>query len=140
MAPWFLFLSGALSICALILPGISGAFMLVLLGKYNHFIAAVNAGDLSVLVPVAAGGIAGLLSFVRILSWFLKRYQHTTHAVLTGLVTGSLRKLWPWDFIGNKLVDSASKAPQIEQISFALILALIGFISILVIDHLSAKQ
>ncbi|MCH2667711.1 MAG: DUF368 domain-containing protein [Deinococcales bacterium] len=138
--PWFLFLCGGLSICALILPGISGAYVLVLLGKYNHLLVAINSGDLSVLGPVAAGSLIGLLSFVRLLSWLLKHYQHTTHAVLTGLVMGSLRKLWPWNLTGNKLLDTTPTAPQLEQISVALILALIGFLTVLVLDHLSAKQ
>ena len=114
--------------------------MLVLLGKYNHLLVAINSGDLSVLGPVAAGSLIGLLSFVRLLSWLLKHYQHTTHAVLTGLVMGSLRKLWPWNLTGNKLLDTTPTAPQLEQISVALILALIGFLTVLVLDHLSAKQ
>jgi putative membrane protein len=94
--PWFLFLSGALAICAMILPGISGAFILLLLGKYQHVLDAVVQGDFITLMIVAAGGVAGLIVFARLLRWLLKNFHDATIAVLAGLMVGSLRKLWPW--------------------------------------------
>ena len=94
--PWFLFLSGALAICAMILPGISGAFILVLLGKYHFVLDAVNQGDLFTLSFVASGAAAGLISFARILAWLFKKYNEMTIAIMTGFMLGSLRKIWPW--------------------------------------------
>lgn len=93
---WFLFLSGALAICAMILPGISGAFILVLLGKYQTVLAAVNQRDGVTLALVAAGAAVGIVSFAQFLGWLLRRYHDATVALLTGLMLGSLRKVWPW--------------------------------------------
>lgn len=95
-APWFLFISGALAICAMILPGISGAFILVLLGKYQYVLDAVNDLDFFILAVVASGAVVGLMSFARLLSWLFKKYQKMTIALLVGLMLGSLRKIWPW--------------------------------------------
>jgi putative membrane protein len=95
-ALWFLFISGVLAICAMILPGISGAYILVLLGKYRYTLEALNKGDLPVLVVLTAGAVVGLLSFARVIGWLLKRYHDVTMAVLIGLLPGSLRKIWPW--------------------------------------------
>lgn len=94
--PWFLFLSGAVAICAMILPGISGAFILVLLGKYQYVLDAVVHFDVLTLALVAAGCVVGLLSFVRLLRWLLQHYHDPTVAVLAGFMLGSLRKVWPW--------------------------------------------
>jgi len=95
-ALWFLFLSGMLAICAMILPGISGAYILVLLGKYQYALQAINKGDLLVLFILASGALFGLLSFVRVIGWLLKKYHDVTMAVLIGLMLGSLRTIWPW--------------------------------------------
>jgi putative membrane protein len=95
-SPWFLFMCGALAICAMILPGISGAFILVLLGKYHFVLDAVNQRDFITLAIVASGAAVGLISFVRLLSWLFKKYQEMTIAIMIGLMLGSLRKIWPW--------------------------------------------
>jgi putative membrane protein len=95
-APWFLFLSGALAICAMILPGISGAFILVLLGKYQDVLDAVVIGDVTTLAIVAGGCVVGLLSFARLLRWLFQHYHDVVVATLMGLMLGSLRKVWPW--------------------------------------------
>ena len=95
-APWFLFISGAIAICAMILPGISGAFILVLMGKYLYVLDAVKDRDLFTLLLVAAGAGFGLAGFSRLLKWFFKRYHDSMIAVLTGFMLGSLRKVWPW--------------------------------------------
>lgn len=94
--PWFLFLSGFIAICAMILPGISGAFILVLLGKYQDVLDALIHLDLLTLSVFAFGAVIGLISFVRVLRWLLMRYHDGTVAVLTGMMIGSLRKVWPW--------------------------------------------
>ncbi|MDP7422450.1 MAG: DUF368 domain-containing protein, partial [bacterium] len=83
-------------ICAMILPGISGAFILVLLGKYHYVLDAVNNRNIWVLFLVAAGAGLGLITFARFLDWLFKKHHDKTIAVLTGLMIGSLRKVWPW--------------------------------------------
>ncbi len=93
---WFLFLSGALAICAMILPGVSGAFILLLLGKYQFVLSAVTQRDILSLALVAAGAAIGLVTFAQILGRLFERYHDTTVALLTGLMIGSLRKVWPW--------------------------------------------
>jgi len=94
--PLLLLASGALAICALILPGISGAFVLVLLGKYDSLLGAITRFDLVLLFPFAVGAAAGLLSFSRVLAWLLRRQHDATMAVLAGFMLGSLRKVWPF--------------------------------------------
>ncbi len=93
---WFILLSGAIAICAMILPGISGAFILLLLGKYTFIMAAVSELRIGTILLFAAGAIIGLISFSHFLSWLLKNYHTLTIALLTGFMLGSLNKVWPW--------------------------------------------
>ena len=93
---WFIFISGALAICAMILPGISGSFIMLLLGKYTYIINALNERNLLVIVVFALGCISGLLGFSRILSYLLKRFHAIMIAFLAGFMIGSLNKIWPW--------------------------------------------
>jgi len=95
-SPWYLIMSGAVAICAMILPGISGAFVLVLLGKYHQILEAVNQRDLLVLGLVAFGACVGLIFFSRLLGWLLVKHHEKTLGFLVGLLIGSLRKIWPW--------------------------------------------
>lgn len=92
----FLMLAGALAVCALVLPGLSGSFMLVLLSKYDVALAAVTARDFGVILPLLLGGVIGILSFARAMSFLLRRYHDSMLALLTGFVIGSLRKVWPF--------------------------------------------
>jgi putative membrane protein len=92
----FLFFAGAIAICAMILPGISGAFILVLLGAYKPILAAVNDRDFKTILAVGLGAIVGLLSFSKILKWLFANYKNYTLAALTGFIIGSLNKIWPW--------------------------------------------
>ena len=114
---WFLFLSGAVAICAMILPGISGAFILLLLGKYEYVITAVNERNFSVLILVASGCVIGLLAFVRFLRWLLHRHYDLTLSVLAGLVLGSLRKVWPWKETLEAIVTPEGKLIPVNQIN-----------------------
>ncbi|MBU1329345.1 MAG: DUF368 domain-containing protein [Gammaproteobacteria bacterium] len=91
-----LFLAGSIAICAMILPGISGSFILLLLGLYPFVLAAVKQLDLAVLGVFAAGALLGIVSFAGVLRWLLQRWRDLTLALLTGLMLGSLNKLWPW--------------------------------------------
>lgn len=93
---WFLFCAGALAICAMILPGISGSFILVILGAYKTLSDALHDFDFQKIFLFVAGAVVGLLSFSRVLRWLFNRFQDTTLAMLTGFVLGSLNKIWPW--------------------------------------------
>jgi putative membrane protein len=93
---WFLAASGALAVSALLLPGVSGAFVLVLLGKYDAVLAALSRFDLAVLAPFAAGMAVGLISFARLLAAALRAYPTQVLGLLAGFLVGSLRKVWPW--------------------------------------------
>ncbi|RLD28707.1 MAG: DUF368 domain-containing protein [Bacteroidetes bacterium] len=94
--PLFLFFAGAIAICAMILPGISGSFILVILGAYKTLSDAFHDFDLKKIALFVSGAIVGLLSFSRILKWLFKNYHNTTLAILTGFIFGSLNKIWPW--------------------------------------------
>jgi putative membrane protein len=147
---WFLFLSGAVAICAMILPGISGSFILVLLGKYAYLLEAVNNRDLLPLILAAAGACFGLITFVRFLNWLLKKYRYTTLAVLTGLMLGALRKVWPWkktletmtDSHGNILIISQSNtlpATWNQEVTLAVCLMIIGFFVVFILNLRASK-
>jgi putative membrane protein len=115
-AGWFLFLSGALVITAMILPGISGAFILVLLGKYQFMLNAVNQRDIVTLAIVSLGAAVGLVTFAQVLSWLFKRYHDLTVALLTGLMLGSLRRVWPWKIDLAWTIDRhGQQAPTLQQ-------------------------
>lgn len=94
--PAFLFAAGAVAICAMILPGISGSFILVILGAYAAVIGALKSFDLVRIVAFASGALAGLLGFSKGLGWVFRRHRETAMALLSGFLIGSLRKLWPW--------------------------------------------
>jgi putative membrane protein len=93
---WFIFLSGALAICAMILPGISGSFILLLLRKYEHVLNAVGHFDFAVIVPFALGAATGLMLFSRLLVWLLKRHHRISLAAIVGMLVASLWVLWPF--------------------------------------------
>ncbi|GMN08540.1 DUF368 domain-containing protein [Croceitalea sp. MTPC5] len=148
----FLFLSGALAVCAMILPGISGAFILVLLGSYKTILDAVHERDLKMVITVAVGAIFGLLSFARLLKWMFKNYRNTTLALLTGFILGSLNKIWPWkEVLQSKVFDDKIipiKENNISplafdgdpQLTFAIILALLGFSLIFILERIASKK
>lgn len=92
----YLFMSGALAICAMILPGISGSFILLLLGAYDTALAAIHNFDLPVIITLIAGMVSGLLLFTKLLKWLLSHYYQGTLALLIGFIAGSLVKVWPW--------------------------------------------
>ncbi|MCE7979570.1 MAG: DUF368 domain-containing protein [Caldilinea sp. CFX5] len=148
---WFLIFSGALAICAMILPGISGSFILVLLSKYQYFINAVNERDLVSIALAGIGAVVGLVSFSQILSWLFKRYHDLTVAVLTGFMLGSLRKVWPWKEVLATITDRHGELiPIVErnilppftvngafnlEIVYALLLAIVGFALVMILEQ-----
>ena len=103
---WFIFLSGAIAICAMILPGISGSFILLIMGKYTYIINALKELDLLTIIVFALGCVVGLLSFARVVSWLLKRYHGIAISLLAGFMLGSLNKIWPWKVITTYRIDS----------------------------------
>ena len=147
----FLFLSGAIAICAMILPGISGSFILVLLGKYEYILDAVNHLDIFILLQVAAGAAVGLTTFVRLLSWLLKRHHDLTMALLTGFMLGSLRKVWPWKEAIERSINAHGQSVVLSQANIlppqwdteaalALLLAALGFFVVLSLNRLAGKN
>lgn len=108
---WYLFLCGIVAVCSMILPGLSGSFVLVLMGNYQLvMIQAVNQFRIDILLPVIIGGGFGLLAFSRLLSWLLKRFPDSTIALLTGFITGSLGILWPWK---NAIIETFGSKSKI---------------------------
>ena len=103
---WFIMLSGAIAICAMILPGISGAFILLLLGKYQYIMQAVGDLNIPVIVIFVVGAAAGIISFSHLLSWLLKHWHDVTVSVLMGFMVGSLNKVWPWKETVETYLDS----------------------------------
>ena len=144
----FIFLCGTIAICAMILPGISGSFILVLLGKYHYILDAVGRFDLVVLSVFAAGTVVGITLFVRLLNWMLKHHHDLTMAALTGLMIGSLRKIWPWKAI-RQLVPDDLNAPQVfvnilpqhvsAELFVAVGLALAGGMLVLVLQRIADR-
>ncbi len=149
-ALWFVFLSGAVAISAMILPGISGAFILVLLGKYEYIINAVSDQNIPVLLAVALGSLVGILTFVRLLRWLFQKYHDGTVVVLTGLVLGSLRKIWPWKETVRQMISPRGKVIPVEQINIlpqqldaqvalAIVLCVAGFVLALLLSRINTK-
>ena len=116
---WFVMLSGAIAICAMILPGISGAFILLLLGKYQYIMHAVGEFNIPVIVVFVIGAVAGIISFSHLLSWLLKHWHDVTVAVLMGFMVGSLNKVWPWKETVETYLDSHGIAQPLVQTNIA---------------------
>jgi len=109
---WYMFICGMLAICAMILPGISGSFILLILGVYQPIIEALSDRNFSLLAVVAAGCVVGLLTFARILKWLFKKFKNVTIAVLTGFLVGSLNKIWPWKKVDQMVIKHAGEIDE----------------------------
>ena len=149
----FMFLAGSIAICAMILPGISGAFIMVLLGAYKPILSAVNDRDYKTVAIVFLGAIVGLLSFSKILKWLFANYKNYTLAVLTGFIVGSLNKIWPWkETLTWRTNSHGIEVPLKQQgvlptsfegdpkLMMAIILAIVGFGLILLMEKLAVKK
>ena len=139
-APLVAICAGAIAICAMILPGISGSFVLLMLGLYDHLIAALEQRDPSVLGMYAVGALIGLLLFSRVLNRLLNRYRDLVVSMLLGLMVGSLRVLWPWPSDQGGLENTGLGTPQIEELLGALIAAFAGGAAVAVIFVLVANR
>lgn len=152
---WFIFLCGALAICAMILPGISGAFILLLIGKYEYMINALISIDIPVIIVFVSGCLIGILSFSHFLTFILAQYRYTTLALLAGFMIGSLNKVWPWkevvafriDHQGNQVPafdrsilpwDYFSKTGNDPQVFQAILFAALGIFLIVAIEKIAA--
>jgi putative membrane protein len=151
-ARWFIFLSGGLASCAMILPGISGSFILLLLGKYAFALHAVNERILLDLILLGSGAVLGLIMFANLLSWLLRRFHDITIAVLVGFMIGSLNKIWPWKETLQTIVVEGEVKPLIEKnilptvgnpdhlFWMALLMGAIGIALILFIELILTKK
>ena len=152
-SPWFLFLVGMIAICAMILPGISGSFILVLLGAYKPVLNALNTKDFVSIIIFLVGAILGLLSFSRMLKWLFSTYKNYTLATLTGFIIGSLNKIWPWKETiswrtNSKGIEVPFNTASVSPFSFegdnqlliSIFLMLIGFGLIILLEKLAIKK
>ena len=148
-ALWFVFLSGMVAICAMILPGISGSFILLLMGKYAFMMTAIKDFDFVVILVFVAGAAIGIISFSHFLSWLLKRFYSFTIAILSGFMSGSLVKVWPWKtqslrFEGLDYPTSPSNYEVFSgndpQIVWAVIFLSSGVLLVLTIEFIAKKM
>lgn len=112
---WFIFFSGSIAICAMILPGISGSFILVLLGMYKFILEAVGNMEIAVILTFMVGAAVGIIAFSNVLSWLLKKYHNLTIAVLAGFMVGSLNKVWPWKEVTQTIIDRHGELKPISE-------------------------
>ncbi len=154
---FFIFISGTIAICAMIMPGISGSFILVLMGMYKFILGAVSDLNIPVMLVFIAGAVIGIIAFSNLLSWLLKKYHNVTIALLTGFMIGSLNKVWPWKQITETFTDRHGELrPLAERNIFpktyetitgnesfligAIALAVTGFVLIFIIEGLTKQK
>lgn len=143
--PILLFLSGAVAICAMILPGISGAFILVLLGKYRFVLEAVKTLDILTIALVGLGAVVGLLVFVRLLRWLLNKNHDLVVSILMGFMLGSLRKVWPWkelEPISSTFIKETNFIPTAfnGEVITAILLMAAGIALVLIIEYFANRR
>lgn len=152
--PWFLFIVGAVAICAMILPGISGSFIVLLFGKYEYMMAALNERKIADILIFAGGCLVGILSFARVISWLFKKYHNVTVGVLSGFMIGALNKVWPWKETIETYLDRHGEVKPLYEVNIlpneyltktgiephfieAIGYAAAGFLIVLFIDRLA---
>ena len=140
---FYLILCGVVAVCSMILPGLSGSFVLILMGNYQLVaIDAINNRDLDILFPVIIGAIGGLVAFSHLLSWVFSKYKDQTIAILTGFILGSLGIIWPWKTPINEIFGDKVKVigydyfwPDLNmEFLIAIVIILIGIISIWIME------
>jgi putative membrane protein len=156
-ALWFVFISGALAICAMILPGISGAFILLLLVKYEFILTALKEFNLPVILVFGLGCVVGILSFARVVSWLLERYYNVAISLLAGFMIGSLNKVWPWKVVTEYYINSKGEQKalltesvgptrfmletgQQPHVLWAIGFAALGILLVVMIEKISTYQ
>lgn len=149
--PVVIFLSGAIAICAMILPGISGSFLLVILGKYEYILSAVTDLNFKILTIFILGIIFGISLFSRVLSWLFKKYHDITIAALIGFMIGSLRKVWPYkETLLSKINSDGQLVVLLEknvlpptlnlELFFVIFLAVLGFFIVWFLESLQLTK
>ena len=149
---WMFFVAGAIAICAMILPGISGSFLLLVMGQYERILDAVSERDFLIIALFGSGCVVGLLSFSRLISWLLKHYHAVTIGVLSGFMLGSLNKIWPWkEVIETRINSHGETVPFLEksilpqnfqgdpQILTAIIMVICGFMLIFGLEKIANR-
>jgi putative membrane protein len=153
----FIFISGSIAICAMILPGISGSFILVLLGMYKFILSAVGDLNIPVLLVFIAGAAIGIIAFSNLLSWLLRKFHHLTIAILAGFMVGSLNKIWPWKQVTDTFIDRHGEVRALAEKNImpgtyenvtgneawllgAILLAIVGFALIFVVEGLTKQK
>jgi putative membrane protein len=148
-AAWFIFLCGFVAISAMLLPGISGSFILLILGKYAYMIEALGAFDVSVILAFVLGALSGLIAFSRAIVWLLHHYHQATLLVIKGILIGSLWVIWPfqdrvYETIHGKarLVSARPVWPDVIDgtVVWGALLAVAGFVLVIVLHRLSARR
>ena len=139
---WFIALCGAIAICTMILPGISGSFILVLLGKYEYIMKAVSNLDWPVLLVFALGCAVGIVAFSKFLHWLMSRYGRQTLIVLIGFTIGALVKVWPWaDKAACEAANVLTGDPAgTLHLPGAIIWTLVGAVSVLALELVSRRN
>ncbi|MGL5635693.1 MAG: DUF368 domain-containing protein [Bacteroidales bacterium] len=146
-AYWFIFLSGAIAICAMILPGISGSFILVLLGKYFFMMDAIQNVRIPYILVFISGAAIGIVMFSNVLSFLLRRFHDLTIALLTGFMFGSLNKVWPWKEVVETFVDRHGVTKPLIEVNImpnsyiwqSILLMIIGFALVAALEIVSKK-
>lgn len=153
---WFIFISGAIAICAMILPGISGSFILLLMGKYVYIFTAIKELNIVVILVFGLGCIVGILAFSRTVSWLLKNFYNVVIGLMAGFMIGSLNKIWPWKIVTSYRINSEGvQVPFMEknitptqfveitgndpQVLYAILLALVGIVLVIVIEKIGSR-
>ena len=153
----YIFFSGVIAICAMILPGISGSFILVLLGMYQFILGAVVDLNIPVLLVFVAGAAIGIIGFSNVLSWLLKKYHTLTIALLAGFMVGSLNKIWPWKEVTESFIDRHGEVRPLAEKNIlpttyenltgnesllwgAIFFLVVGFVLIFVIEGATKKK
>jgi len=145
---FYLILCGVVAICSMILPGLSGSFVLILMGNYQLVaIDAINNRDINILLPVLIGAIIGLVTFSHIIAWVFKKYKDQTIGVLTGFILGSLVIIWPWKIPIEKMFGDKLKPigydyflPELNsEFSIAILIMTFGVLSIWIMERSAAN-
>jgi putative membrane protein len=150
---WFIFFCGIVAICAMILPGISGAFILLILGKYEYITGSLKnpflPQNFTVIVVFSIGCLIGLVGFSRVLNYLLEKFHNLTLAFLAGLIAGSLQKIWPWkEVVDTQVIRGEAHviwggpilpAAIDQQVLTAAGLAIVGFIAVWIMEWLSNR-
>lgn len=141
---WFIFLCGAISICAMILPGISGSFILLVMGKYHYIMQAITDLNWPVIIMFGVGCVVGILAFAKLLHWLLARWERQTMLVLLGFVFGSLVRVWPWydseAVEAAQLLRTGNVSPLDLQIPGAVIWCAVGIAAVVLFELLGSRK